>query len=241
MRCFICCEYVQALYATWPNHPRHIQEKVLDFEKSKVRIEPRKTFASPDCSQETILNLPELHKAKKALNDHLSQVQTFYEKALESDNTKRYMDPFCERKDFTTHQGDISVTSGCVPFVHPREHDHEDSTTAGFTTVFREAIKGFRRKGQKTSEGVNQPRAAAKSNSEHPLRTMFQSLFSKGDSCRDLKQVACHMLAPSDRRYLYISQIWFLIVNAGMTRVPFSLCLLTGSLNLQPGLSTNSR
>lgn len=65
----------------------------------------------------------------------------------------------------------------------------------------------------RTAQGQNA--AESQSDHSHPSRTLFQYLNPRNNSRRDLKQVVCRTLDPRDGRFLFVSQVWILVVNEG--------------------------
>lgn len=96
-----------------------------------------------------------------------------------------------------------------MPFLQLKEHDHQ--TEGKFEPL--ELIKKLKDRAFH-SENVG-TQAASYSAHVHPTRTLFQYLNPRNNSRRDLKQVVCRMLGPRDGRFLYVSQVWILVVNEG--------------------------
>ncbi|CZT19463.1 uncharacterized protein RCC_05314 [Ramularia collo-cygni] len=164
-------------------HVRHFQQETMDFEKFKYEV----------------LRTPELRNARWQVESHFQDVQRLYEKLPHHSNSIPYMEEFCHSVD--TY--DTGMVFACVPFYDLRPHGHQTEARLKLSPILSRLWPG----------GPPDTPSNKHSSIGHPARTLFQSLNPRNNSRRDLKQVACQMLPHRDQRYLYLSQVWFLVIN----------------------------
>lgn len=133
------------------------------------------------------------------------------------------MEPFCHQT--TAKKSQPNILSACIPFFDLREHNHQ--TDAKLTLGLIEKLRA-----QSTSSDGSGVQPCTSSDTTHPMCTLFQSLNPRNNSRRDLKQVVCQMLEPKDRRYLYLSQVWFLVINEGNTPRMFGMAIADAHVEL---------
>ncbi len=148
--------------------------------------------------------LSEIRKVSQLVKSHLDRVQQLHEKVPQSGDTVRHIEGFCE----STVNDQHTITSACVPYLQLQKHGQPTNQKLDLRFLLRTAVHSS----QQSSSSETQPELV---DTAHPVRTLFQSLNSRSNSRRDLKQVVCQMLDPQDMRYLCLSQAWFLIINEG--------------------------
>lgn len=141
------------------------------------------------------------------IETHLQTVQQNYEKLSQGGSPMRYMETFCHETAFK--DGELDVLSICVPFLELQKHNHQSEGKLALPRFL-----------DRWSGNIASPDDhTAFSTTSHSPRTLFQLLNPRNNTRRDLKQVICQMLAPTDRRFLNVSQTWMVIVNNGTRHV----------------------
>jgi len=150
--------------------------------------------------------MPELQTIRSGLDEHLSAAQTIHEQLQQNGSAMRNMNGFCHVSKDDGVRPRMALIS--MPFLQLKEHGHRTEAQLKPSEIIRR-LKGRTIRDQSVAE--------SNSAHTHPSRTLFQYLNPRNNSRRDLKQVVCRMLGPRDRKLLFVSQVWVLIVNEGQS------------------------
>lgn len=148
--------------------------------------------------------MPELHTIRSGLDEHLSAAQTLHEQLQQNGSATRDMKGFCHVSKGARAHPQMALIS--MPFLHLKGHGLQTEAQLKPLAVINR-LRGRTVHGREV--------AVSRSDHTHPSRTLFQYLNPRNNSRRDLKQVVCRTLGPRDGRFLFVSQVWILIVNEG--------------------------